>query len=172
MPALLEQYEAYKAKVERRGQFASRKAFPGNEKRRWHGTKRECHLGEPGHTNLCGSRTCSLCRIIDESFDVRYAGMNTGWTRFGRGVYMTATSSKSNDYSRNTSRSSVKAVLLNKVVVGRARRYLSDKPSLRAPPNGYDSILGEVGWRLNHDEIVVYTNDAVRPSWLVLYDAL
>jgi len=33
-----------------------------------------------------------------------------------------------------------------------------------------DQVLGEVGGRLNHDELVVYDNDAVRPSYLVMYD--
>ena len=31
-------------------------------------------------------------------------------------------------------------------------------------------ILGEVGGSLNHDELVVYNNDAIRPSYLVMYD--
>ena len=32
-------------------------------------------------------------------------------------------------------------------------------------------VLAEKGSRLNHDELVVYTNDAIRPSYLVMYDA-
>ena len=31
-------------------------------------------------------------------------------------------------------------------------------------------ILAEVGARLNYDELVVYDNDAIRPSYLVMYD--
>jgi len=31
-------------------------------------------------------------------------------------------------------------------------------------------VLGEVGDRLNYDELVVYNNDAIRPSYLVMYD--
>ena len=31
-------------------------------------------------------------------------------------------------------------------------------------------VLGEVGGSLNHDELVVYNNDAIRPSYLVMYD--
>jgi len=31
-------------------------------------------------------------------------------------------------------------------------------------------VLGEVGGRLNYDELVVYSNDAIRPSYLVMYD--
>ena len=33
-----------------------------------------------------------------------------------------------------------------------------------------EQILGEVGDSLNYDELVVYNNDAIRPSYLVMYD--
>lgn len=32
-------------------------------------------------------------------------------------------------------------------------------------------VLAERGGSLNYDELVVYTNDAIRPSFLVLYEA-
>ena len=31
-------------------------------------------------------------------------------------------------------------------------------------------VIGEVGSRLTYDELVVYDNDAIRPSYLVMYD--
>ena len=31
-------------------------------------------------------------------------------------------------------------------------------------------VQGEVGVRLNYDELVVYNNDAIRSSYLVMYD--
>jgi phage gp45-like len=60
---------------------------------------------------------------------------------------------------------------LNKVVVGRGHKLTQDDTSLTAPPTGYDSVLAEIGGSLNHDELVVYTNDAIRPSFLVIYGA-
>ena len=33
-----------------------------------------------------------------------------------------------------------------------------------------EQILGEVGDALNYDETVVYDNDAIRPSYLVMYN--
>ena len=59
--------------------------------------------------------------------------------------------------------------------------------TLTEPPAGYDSVsvvarwffggglmriqvLAEVGARLEYDEVVVYNNDAIRPSYLVMYD--
>lgn len=31
-------------------------------------------------------------------------------------------------------------------------------------------VLAEVGASLNYDELIVYTNDAVRPSYIVMYE--
>jgi hypothetical protein len=79
--------------------------------------------------------------------------------RFGKGIYTSSTSSKyadtlvqlsaishltehrSNDYTRNPSTSALKAMLLNKVVVGRGQKLLTDNTSLTAPPAGYDSVM-------------------------------
>ena len=78
--------------------------------------------------------------------------------RFGKGIYTSSTSSKSvvlqpsdnffflnvalrsNDYSHNDCKSSLKAILLNKVVVGKGCKLLQDNTSLTAPPTGYDSV--------------------------------
>ena len=125
--------------------------------------------------------------------------------RFGKGIYTSSTSSKSvslallsfyvnveyrsNDYSHNDCQSSLKAILLNKVVVGKGCKLLQDNTTLTAPPSGFDSVritllsenhaltaftitkvLAEKGGSLNYDELVVYTNDAIRPSFLVMYE--
>lgn len=69
---------------------------------------------------------------------------------------------------------------------------LQDSTSLTAPPSGFDSVcfiflissarvsnslllftcqvLAEKGGSLNYDELVVYHNDSIRPSFLVMYD--
>ena len=98
--------------VETRGQFVSQGRSPGNENRRWHGTRRECRLGDRGQTQLCSSLTCSLCCIVRTSYDLNLFGKKTGWGRydvsinlnhiwlsilcgrFGRGIYTSSTSSK------------------------------------------------------------------------------
>ncbi|KAG6335683.1 hypothetical protein ID866_3417 [Astraeus odoratus] len=93
--------------------------------------------------------------------------------RFGAGIYTSSTSSKSNDYSTNMKPSNLKAILLNKVVVGKGYKMTQDNSSLTGPPPGYDSVLAEVkpGGSLNYDELVCYTENAIRPSYLVMYDA-
>ena len=144
----------------------------GNENRRWHGTKRKCRLGDPGHTTFCAEAGCSLCRIIKLSFDVKFYKSGTGWGRFGHGIYTSSTSSKfvspsikraiiyvsgvevltsrANDYSKNVGiTSGWKALLLNKVVVGNGKKLTRDLRSLVEPPPGYDSVstLQNASWK-------------------------
>ncbi|KAG2118511.1 ADP-ribosylation [Suillus cothurnatus] len=173
LPASIAKYEAYRAAVEGRGNFVAAGRSAGNENRRWHGTTRECNLGENGNSTLCSSQTCSLCCILRTSYNLNLFGKKTGWGRFGHGIYTSSTSSKSNDYSTNVNPSKLKAILLNKVVVGKGYKMTQDNTSLTAPPAGYDSVLAEVvnGGSLNYDELVCYTNDAIRPSYIVMYDA-
>lgn len=165
----ISQYNSYKAAVEARGKHAAAGRPPGNENRRWHGTMRECNLGDKGQEQFCTSTSCSLCCILKTSYNLGLFGKKTGWGRFGRGIYTSATSSKSNDYVTNGSSSQLQAMLLNKVVVGKGCKMTHDNTTLTAPPAGYDSVLAEVGGNLNYDELVVYNNDAIRPSYLVLY---
>jgi len=126
--------------VEARGQFAGSGRSEGNENRRWHGTRRVCNLGDKGQTQFCSSTSCSLCCIIQNSFDISLWGKKTGWGRFGKGIYTSSTSSKSNDYSHNDCKSDLKTILLNKVVVGKGCKMLQDHTSLTAPPAGFDSV--------------------------------
>ena len=76
------------------GKFEALGKSRGNEHRRWHGTKRKCNLGDPGNKTFCADSGCSLCCIIETSFDLRYFKAATGWGRFGRGIYTSSTSSK------------------------------------------------------------------------------
>lgn len=172
-PASIAKYDAYRAAVESRGNFVAAGRSAGNENRRWHGTTRECNLGDNGNSMLCSSQTCSLCCILRTSYNLNLFGKKTGWGRFGHGIYTSSTSSKSNDYSTNLNPSKLKAILLNKVIVGKGYKMTQDNTSLTTPPTGYDSVLAEVvnGGSLNYDELVCYTNDAIRPSYIVMYDA-
>jgi len=47
----------------------------GKESAFWHGTLRECNVGEYGAGDICQSLTCSLCRIIEHSFDITHANV-------------------------------------------------------------------------------------------------
>ncbi|KAG8816814.1 hypothetical protein FRC18_000807 [Serendipita sp. 400] len=164
-------YARYKAKVEREGNFVASGRTEGNENRRFHGSTRQCRLGDPGNTQLCSNTNCPLCGILRTSFDLAFFKVKTGFARFGRGHYTTATSSKSDSYSTNGSTSSYKAIIMTKVVVGRGYKMTQNAQTLTAPPTGFHSVLGEPvqGGKLNYDELVVYDNDAIRPAYLIVY---
>ena len=80
--------------VEARGNFEALGKSRGNEHRRWHGTKRKCTLGDPGNKTFCADQGCSLCCIIETSFNLKYFKAATGWGRFGRGIYTSSTPPK------------------------------------------------------------------------------
>ena len=76
--------------VEARGGFTAMSLASGNERRRWHGTGRNCNIGDNGQTSFCSSPQCSLCCILRTSFDMaRSKGGN-----FGSGIYTSSASSK------------------------------------------------------------------------------
>lgn len=173
-----QQYKNYRDSVEAKRKFVAKGLSPGNEQPRWHGTKRECNLGNtPSQSSLCFSNECGLCGIIRHSYDISYSGNK--WERYGKAIYSTRTSSKANDYSRNSQSSSLKALLLNDVIIGKGSEISRDAPKMVAPPSGYDSVLAVPAKRLsryggprglNYDETVVYRNDAIRPKYLVIYE--
>jgi len=164
--SVLNRFTTYQRRV------ALRTGIPdGNTRRRFHGTKRECRLGEDDEeTALCSIRSCNLCRVIQRSFEITRAGENTNFGRFGVGIYTSATSSKANDYSTSTT-GLFKAMLLNDVVMGNAIKLTWTDTSLTKPPQRYDSVVGEpqAGGDLNYDEAVVYDQDAICPSFLLIH---
>ena len=80
----------FRNSVEARGQFTRKNRPPGNENRRWHGTRRKCTLGDKGCTTFCPDTQCALCCIVKTSFDVKKAAKG----QFGTGIYTSSTSSK------------------------------------------------------------------------------
>ncbi|KAH9830117.1 uncharacterized protein C8Q71DRAFT_378717 [Rhodofomes roseus] len=141
----------------------------GNSRRRWHGTFRQCTIGDTeSQVALCQDANCSLCRIIETSFSVAQASKRFGG-RFGKGIYISATSSKSNDYVQERGGSPYKAMLLNDVVMGKTKKLTTGDMTLMEPPAGYDSVVGEPGADLNYDEAIVYRDDAIRPLFLIIY---
>jgi len=62
-------------------------------------------------------------------------------------------------------------MLLNDVVMGKTIKLVTNNESLTQPPAGYDAVIGEPGGDLKYDECIVYRNDAIRASFLVVYEA-
>ncbi|KAG8920337.1 hypothetical protein FRC00_010165 [Tulasnella sp. 408] len=169
---LSDSYLAYQNKVESEGNFKAQNKQAGNECRRWHGTKRLCNIGDnPANPTLCANAACPMCSILRTSFQVAKTNASgRTFNRFGKGVYASSTSSKAHDYQSNGGPASqYSMIMLTNVIVGQGYKLTQDSTGLTAPPNGYHSVLGETGGSLNHDEVVVYNDDAIRPSWLVVY---
>ncbi|KIO20782.1 hypothetical protein M407DRAFT_81184, partial [Tulasnella calospora MUT 4182] len=182
---LMDSFLAYQNKVESEGNFKAQGKMAGNECRRWHGTKRLCTIGDnPTNPTLCTQAGCAMCSILRTSFQVpRTNASGRTFNRhvpkgFGKGIYTSSTSSKAYDYAYNggSVASQYSMIMLTNVIVGQSHKLSQDSQGLTAPPAGYHSVssmvslvLGEVGGSLNHDELIVYNNDAIRPSWLVVY---
>ncbi|CAG8658708.1 6602_t:CDS:2 [Ambispora leptoticha] len=187
--AMNKRYNAYRDAVEYQQKLAG-KPFPkgdgmrrrtmtaGNEQRRFHGTKMNCFVGLLKTAILCSDNTCAICCIIREGYKLKFVGtgeISLAFQRFGRGLYFSGTSSKSDDYNekslKNYNGFKYKAMLLNKVVVGKGFPQIVDDTNLVRPPNGYDSILGEPSstGNLNYDEVVVYDEAACLPQYLIIY---
>lgn len=168
-------YEAYRQRV-----IASRpglKIFghggPGNEQRRFHGTRQSCSLGLNNNSTLCNGSNCSVCSIIKTGWLISKAGSATG-TKFGKGAYFTSCSTKSHDYNQGSEQGlgkNVRSMFIAKVVVGKGYVIPSASYSNTAPPSGYDSIIATQGVTagINYDELIVYENASALPSYLVVY---
>jgi len=173
-----------------------------NTRRRFHGTKRMCAIGDTvDNLHPCTHPECSICRIIRTGFRLPDPTDPEAKqrARLGQGIYSTATSSKAHDYTDTSART--RSMLVVKVVAGRVfKRYdtWTEADMLRtAPPDGHDSVLGEVhpdmaadggsdeggeeGFvsvpmdagelhnPLRYDELVVFSEAAVVPAYLVTY---
>ncbi|EED81023.1 predicted protein [Postia placenta Mad-698-R] len=103
----------------------------GNELRRWHGTKRECTIGNGGNATPCTSRTCSLCYILRSTVDAaQYPGGL---------IHSSSTSDKSDQYSDSPNQYPSKAMLLTKVAAGKSAQ-LSRSQLSQGVPAGYNSV--------------------------------
>jgi hypothetical protein len=132
----------------------------GNESFRYHGTERTCSLGFNGHTILCTSPTCNACSIIRTSFEV---SLSKRGGAFGQGIYTSSASNKSASYSPSS-----KIMFLTKVVLGNVYT-VNEFAEVKSCPSGYQSVVfNRLNGKLN--ETVVYTNDAIRPVFLIAFE--
>ncbi|KIO18855.1 hypothetical protein M407DRAFT_83498 [Tulasnella calospora MUT 4182] len=139
----------------------------GNEWRRWHGTSRLCNVGDdPENPALCVRSGCSLCSILRTSFQVSEVNpQGQVFRKFGKGIYTSHLSSKAFDYAVNGgSASQYSMIMLNNVIVGRGYKLTQDSMGVTGPPSDYHSMLTDWSY-----QVVVYNDDAIRPSWLVVY---
>lgn len=132
----------------------------GNEHFRYHGTGRSCQLGQcSDQTQVCNSRSCSVCSILKTSFKVNLAKTSGA---FGAGIYTSSASNKAFSYCGSGG-----SMLLTKVVMGNIK-YVTSWNEVMSRPKGYDSVVFDrQGGTLN--ETVVYSDDAIRPVFLITF---
>ncbi|KAH6913472.1 hypothetical protein BKA70DRAFT_723172 [Coprinopsis sp. MPI-PUGE-AT-0042] len=168
---VLQPFYQYRARIASAPGLAGRIENPANEQLLFHGTTRRCLLGDdPRSIRPCDLPLCSLCSVIRKSYEVKMCGAKHRFKRFGRGIYTTSCSSKADDYTVNAEQESAsRAILVNRVVVGRPNYRQKNATSYTEPPFGYHSVIGEPGIDLNYEETVVYSNDAIRPAYIIVY---
>ncbi|KAG8859695.1 hypothetical protein FRB96_004269 [Tulasnella sp. 330] len=141
----------------------------GNEELLFHGTARNCKVGDPGaDAKLCNN--CPLCYIMHGGYKLQFAKREG---LLGKGLYSARNSSKSVAYSNNVNgaeHSSYKAVMMNFVSLGRILETDRHFKYLQEAPSGYDSVHGVCNTQFGSDELVVYDEDALRPAVLVICD--
>lgn len=159
-------HEEYKNRIASSGVTPYGNGGPGNTLRRFHGTKHECTIGSRS-TDLCSSSYCFVCLIIKHGFDMSKSSSG----RYGKGIYTSATSSKSNDYTNTNTSTGFKAMLVCSVVCGNPHKPTSSAWGPVSLPYGYHSVVGDPQYdrELNYDELVCYNNEAVLPSYLIIY---
>ena len=133
----------------------------------YHGTKLACNIATT--QTLCTNQDCGICGIASIGFDCRCIRKNSMFQRFGHGFYLTPNSSNCHNYTQGFGK--YRAMLLCDVCPGNKYRLQlqTGNVSLRGPPQGYDSVLGNLGETLEYDELVVYNPDAVMPRYILVY---
>lgn len=136
----------------------------------FHGTKLTCDIL---NTNTCcGSTECGICGIITNGFNLSLVGKNIPhFQRYGRGIYLAPNSSKANDYAKSHPNTGLRAQLLCFVACGNKYILHHNDRDLISPPLNYHSVYGQASTTgpLNFDEVVLYTPDAILPTYVILY---
>lgn len=169
--------------------FVEQSAAKGNVVQRFHGTSLapKCSFGIQldRTTTPCSDPSCGVCNICRAGWELERSGSNAGRVmalRYGKGVYFSATSGKSNDYSAGTERIKHmghlgrvrwRTMFLCKVVSGNVysttASQLSPAELDKARREGADSVEGRVGSHLNYDELVIYNPACAVPTHLITY---
>ncbi|CAM9267091.1 unnamed protein product, partial [Hapterophycus canaliculatus] len=153
-----------------------------NMRRRFHGTScsEACRFFVDLRGGPCGVPHCNVCSICTHGFRLkgtvgRTAQRTNMNLRYGEGLYFSSVSGKANDYAVASEKQGARdkkwrCMFVANVSAGNAYRTTEGKlPDHMCPPQGYDSVVGEVGPELNYDEVVVYNEDAALPTFLIVY---
>ena len=109
-----------------------------------------------------GSRACNILGICKRGLLQRPPGVYVTGSMFGAtGIYFADQSSKSEQYAfgrygGGSGHGSSYFMFVADVALGRIKKYQDSQSHLTKPPSGYDSVQGEKGSYLMHDEFIIY----------------
>jgi hypothetical protein len=87
---------------------------------------------------------------------------------FGRGTYSAETTKYSHDGYRFRMADGMAQIIVARVAAGKVKHlpYSTETQSLVRPPDGYDSVRGNVG---GTEAVIVYETAQAYPAYLVTY---
>ena len=94
---------------------------------------------------------------------MRPPGVYVTGSMFGNGLYFADQSSKSEQYSTsrfggsNGRSSDTFFLFVTDVALGKIKKYNNAQTHLSRPPGGYQSVQGEKGYSLLHNEFIIYS---------------
>ena len=166
------------------------------EERRFHGTSMapSCSFAIDEGQAPCLEPSCGVCNICATSFEMARSGTGPNATnavatqlpnslRYGKGLYFSKASSKSDAYANETERGTMRVIFLCKVAHGNIHTTVESSleesridqlVEARRQGGKCHSVMGngkDEGGPLNYHETVVYTDEAAIPSYLVVYDS-
>lgn len=108
-----------------------------------------------------GSGPQNILGICKHGLLMRPPGVYITGSMFGNGLYFADQSSKSQQYAfgrygGGRGKGDTFFMFVADVALGKIKKYTDAQPSLQKPPQGYDSVQGEAGTYLVHNEFIIY----------------
>lgn len=109
-----------------------------------------------------GSGPQNILGICKHGLLMRPPGVYITGSMFGNGLYFADSASKSEQYSfgrfgGGSGRGTTYFMFVADVALGKIMKYRSAQTSLTKPPRGYNSVMGEKGASLYHNEYIIYS---------------
>lgn len=109
-----------------------------------------------------GSGPQNILGICKHGLLMRPPGVYITGSMFGNGLYFADQSSKSEQYAfgrygGGSGRGATYFMFVADVALGKIKKYDNAQSSLTKPPSGYNSVQGEKGYSLVHNEFIIYS---------------
>jgi len=108
-----------------------------------------------------GSGPQNILGICKHGLLMRPPGVYVTGSMFGNGLYFADKSSKSEQYAfgrygGGSGKGTTYFIFVADVALGKIKKYQNAQTHLTKPPSGYDSVQGEEGYSLLHNEFIIY----------------